>query len=331
MKKLLVVCLCLQVLLTGCQSVSSISWNEDDIKSTSKKWKFWETDETEIMGDLEAVDSEQGDIEGVDSSHEFVFKETYKAVSDLTNSSDTITIRLYLGDYKYYPIEFPSDVEYVSDNSKYIYAVDGSVSISVLSNVSQDQLSAFSFVGEAESVTKNLIVTEESSTSDKKEAAIYLGDGNAIVVRTYNNPAVFDTVTKGMMITQAPLVKTTELNVGSASHDMPNISRENYHTSVTAGLGDEIQKIYTYDSGTLTVSRELRKFETAIQTLSVRLSVVTECDNADIYYNDGEVCFVQVGDYFAAAYSVNYNTTLTCFGSGNEARFNAIKFIDSQK
>lgn len=312
MKKFIVVLLLCTVTLAGCSAEQLKPKNEVDYAS-------------------ELQEASEGTNTCVDlQSHEFVFKEVYREKAGGTEVVGTEVIRLYLDESRYYPIIFPNDVEFVTDYSKYIYAKDGSASISVLSNVSADDLSKFAVVDEAESVSKNMIVTSPDSKSQKREAAIYLAGNKAIVMRTYNNLDVYKTVLNGMILNQNAIVKDVTFDVSNASTSIPDYSKAGYRITVMPGLGDNIQKFYSYDSGSLTVSRELRRYDVAMDELATKIALVSDSINADVYYNDNKRCYFEVGDYFAAAYSVNFNTTLTCFGYGDEAKYNAIVFLNSQ-
>lgn len=312
MKKFIVVLLLCAVTLVGCSAEQLKPKNEVDYAS-------------------ELQEASEGANTCVDlQSHEFVYKEVYREIAGGTEVVGTEVIRLYLDESRYYPIIFPNDVEFVTDYSKYIYAKDGSASISVLSNVSADDLSKFAVVDEAESVSKNMIVTSPDSKSQKREAAIYLAGNKAIVMRTYNNLDVYNTVLNGMVLNQNAIVKDVTFDVSNASTSIPDYSKAGYKATVMPGLGDNIQKFYSYDSGSLTVSRELRRYNVAMDELATKIALVSDSINADVYYNDNKRCYFEVGDYFAAAYSVNFNTTLTCFGYGDEAKYNAIVFLNSQ-
>lgn len=309
MKRVLICVLVAILCLTGCGQV------------------FKGKTESEIVANLE----ETSEASLVNENNEFVFKEVYRKNKKAEYSDDIESICLYLGEMVYYPVFFPRDVEYVTDNSKYIYATDGSASISVVSNIDIYQFSESVFVDNPETLANNLIVTKRDSKDEKKEAALHVAGDKAIILRTYNNEEVFNTVVDGLQKNSCGMAVYDALDLKDASSKIPRYKDDAYTVSITAGLGDEIQKIYTFDdNGSLTISRELRDFKTAIKTQAVKMAIVAGTDKADVYYNDGTRCYIEIDDIVFGAYAVNFNTTLTCFGNGDEAKFNTIRFLEAQ-
>lgn len=262
---------------------------------------------------------------------EFVFQKNYSRSAKLNNASEgSQTVFLYLGEKSYYAVDVPRSIEYITDNSKYIYAKDGSYSVSVLSGIDTDQFSTMADVTDAETYSKYVVATGSDSKSELKEAAVYLTNSKSIVARTYNCTEAFDTILNGMLVNKCAVTGYGELDTSQAKESLPKYTTDGYEISVTAGLGSDIQKIYTFSDGTLTIARELRQFDNACETIGVRLAVVVDSDVVDTYYNDGELFYIDADNYFACVLKVNYNTVLTCFGSGDEAKVNAMEFVNSQ-
>lgn len=264
--------------------------------------------------------------------NEFVFDES-KVVKHLeTEYADSKYVYLYLGDSIFYPVVMPDNMEYVTDNSKFIYAKDNSVSVTVVSGMDIYNFSESAIINDAETLTQNLIATSDpNEKKDVLQAALYVVNDKAIIVRTVSNRAAFNVILEGLKENNYCVSKYDALVPPSSesAKKLPQYSET--EISVTAGLGEQTQKIYSFESGScLTVSRELRKFEDAIAVNETRMAAMAKDCNATVYYKDAKKYYAEVGDYVLGIYNVNFNTVLTCFGYGDEAKANAVAFILAQ-
>ena len=305
---LIIVSVMMMVLLMGCASETSI---EDVFQGKSKQT---EQDVALQLGETNKKEE-----------HEFVFKEF--TGNEIPHTKNCSYVYMYLDDTYYYPIEVPMDLEYVTDNSKYIYAKDGTLSVSVVSCIDRDHFSSEVFVEDAETIKQNVVASKDRE-KEKLEAAAFLINDKAVIVRSFNCEDVFNVVLKGLENNSVMITEYKTLRYDKMQQTVPAYS--GYLMSVSAGLGDDIQKIYTFDDGSLTINKELRKFETAVDNLSLRLSVVTGMDKASYFFQNSNMSYIEIGEYVAAVYKVNYNTSLTCFGYGEEAKYNTVAFLFNQ-
>lgn len=317
-KKLLcTVILSLTLLLTGC-SVDIASKITDAV------------DRAKPITEQEAVvELQQAPLQKT----EFKFHEPEVSVAPETGNiaQSRKTINMYLDNGIYYPIEVPSDLKFVTDNAKYLYALDDSVEISVVSGIDTVAFSSYVSIDKPEKLTPTLIVSQ-LGVKGPQEAALHVVNDKAIIVRTYNNPDAYATILSGLERNR--YVQTTYTNVevvDKVTRVMDKLpTYDGYKITVNAGLAGELQKIYSFNSGSLTVSSELRRMDMAIENLSTKLAVVADTSIADVYYRDKSVYYVEIGDYVIGIYDVNYNTVLTCFGCGSEAKANTVAFLESQ-
>lgn len=312
-----VVAFSLSLVLTGCQ-----------VDTTSSLTEFIENNKP--LTEKEAVvELQQAPLQKT----EFKFHEPEVSVAPETGNiaQSRKTINMYLDNGIYYPIELPADLKIVTDSAKYIYAVDESVEISVVSGIDIADFSTFVAIDNAETLTPGLIVSP-IGVKGPQEAALHIVNDKAVIVRTYNNPDAYATILSGLernryVQTAFDGVQVVE-KVTNVVDKLPEYN--GYMITVNAGLAGELQKIYSFESGSLTISSELRRMDMAIENLSTKLAVVAGKSVADIYYEDMNIYYVEIGDYVIGAYDVNFNTTLTCFGYGSEAKANTIAFLKSQ-
>lgn len=318
--------ICIGLVLTGCTRAGlGWSWNIESVKSLFEK----PDNEQEAVSGLESIEST---VQNVDIQ-EFVFKErSSNSKPGLGTKARYIRqVYMYLGEGLYYPVDIPDTLEYVTDNSKYIYAKDGSLSVSVVSNLDIYSFSAAAFIQDAETKTSNLIISKEGKKGPQ-EAAIFIVNDKAIIIRCYDAPDVYETILYGLehniyyqskynCIRMDDLV-TVQLN------ELPVYT--GFHMRVYAGLGDSLQKVYTFGNDTLTISKELRQFETVKELQGTKLAVIAESDVADKVYESENTYYVEIGEYTLGVYKINYNTCFTAFGKGNEVRYNIVEFLRTQ-
>lgn len=266
---------------------------------------------------------------------EYIYRELEPVRSEEvgTVASDVRVINIYLDKGLYYPIKIPANLEIVTDNSKYLYARDNSIHVSVVSNVNLLQFSEFVFIKDADTLKPNLIVSKIGADGPQ-EAAIHVVNDKAIIVRAYNNPTAYATVLHGLETNTFQTSNVSDIKIDKDKtkivKELPTI--EGYLYSVSPGMKDGVDhKIYMYDTGSLTVAKEFRTFQQAFENTGAKLAIIASKEYADVYYQDTECCYVEVGDYVMGLFSVNYNTTLTCFGYGGEAKSNVLHFLKAQK
>lgn len=326
-KILLSVC-CISLLLYGCKKPDlGWSWNLDTVKSVLSGGNS--KDERDIVSTLDTIENslQAGDVQ------EFVFKEKdVKTKPSLGTKAKYIRqVYMYLGEGLYYPVDIPDTLEYVTDNSKYIYAKDGSLSVSVVSNLDIYSFSAAAFIQDAETKASNLIVSKEGKKGPQ-EAAIFIVNDKAIIVRCYDAPDVYETILYGLehniyYQSKYNCVRTEDL-ITVQLNELPVYT--GFHMRVYAGLGDSLQKVYTFDNDTLTISKELRQFETVKELQGTKLAVIAESDVANKVYESENTYYVEIGDYTLGVYKINYNTCFTAFGKGDEVRYNIVEFLRAQ-
>jgi len=231
----------------------------------------------------------------------------------------------------YYPVRVPSDMQYMTDNAKYIYADGDKLNVSVLSGVDRYNFSETALVGRTETLQENLVVTKDWRKQDIAEAAVYLTDDKAVRIHVEGNPDVFITLLEGLK--QEAVVesaysglKITENTVTKKLPDSKGVPE------VQVGLGGELRKVYALSDGhsSLSISQELRKYEKAIELYEKRIATIAGSAKADYYYKTDDMFYAEVEDYVVGIYKVNFNTVVTCYGFGDAAKFNTVFFLLNQ-
>lgn len=267
-----------------------------------------------------------------DNDNSFVFKApNVKTVPKEANATtDVQIVHLYLDDNVYYSVQLPSSLEIVTDNSKYIYAKDNTVSVSVVSGVTLDDFSKFVSIAKSVSIQPNLIRTEEG-VKGPQEAAKHIANDKAIIIRTYDNPVAFKTILNGLERDTYKVTNYNGLDIAENKTEiltkLPNLT--GYHVTIDMGLGDDIQKMYIFQDGTLTMCREFKQFDKAVSALGTKVAVITGKNTADKVVITDTYYYAECENYTIAVASVNFNTQITLFGYGEEARFNIIAYINS--
>lgn len=231
----------------------------------------------------------------------------------------------------YYPVRVPLDMQYVTDNAKYIYADDDRLNVSVLSGVDRYNFSETALVGKTETLQENLVVTKDWHKQDIAEAAVYLTDNKAVRIHVEGNPDAFVTLLEGLK--QETLAKSAysglEITENTITGKLPDSKGV---PEVQAGLGGDLRKVYALSDGhsSLSISQELRKYEEAIELYEKRVATIAGSDKADYYYKTSDMFYAEVGDYVVGIYKVNFNTVVTCYGFGDAAKFNTVFFLLNQ-
>lgn len=312
--------------ISGCTKPDlGFTWSfEEGVKPTETP-----KPELEIVAGLESKDHIS-----TQDNHEFVFREQQVTSKPGigTKQKYTRNVLMYLDNGVYYPIQIPQTLECVTDNSKYVYAKDGSLSISVVSGLDIYDFSAAAFIENGEALKSNIIVSKVG-VKGPQEAAIHIANDKTIIARCYNNPDLYETILDGFLnnvfyVSEYNCVTTNDL-VTEVLDKLPLYT--GFHMTVYAGLGDDLQKIYTFDDGTLTISRELRRFDDACEKLGTKLAVIANDNVARKVFKSDKIYYVEIGKYTLGVYSVNFNTCFTLFGEGDEARYNIIAFLEAQE
>lgn len=264
----------------------------------------------------------------------FVYK-TYidKSVEDINSvqSLDDRKIYLNLQEDIYYPVHVPKSLSFSTDNSKYIEGDGECFTVSVVSGIDPYKFSESMLINDAATLTKNIIISKDWDKVDVMEAAVYIVDDKAIKISVQKGMTEeFATIVKGFereTVTKSKYTRliTTDSTIGYLPEFKGN-------PEVHAGLGESLSTSYTLGDGTsyITVSRELRKFEDAVKIYEQRIANIADSNIASCYYLTDNIFYVEVDNYVVGIYKVNYNTVLTCFGYGEEAKNNTVFFLTNQ-
>lgn len=236
-----------------------------------------------------------------------------------------------ISDDIYYPVHIPDDLNYVTDNAKYIYADDNKLNVSVISGADYYKFSESALTKNTETVRKNIVATKDWETADVAEAAIYLYNDKAIRVHVEGNPGAFATILDGLQSEWCERSKYTSLTVPEdcVLDALPTYTGT---TEISAGLGGQLRKVYSLNNGegSLSVSQEFRKFDEAIQLYEQRIATIADSDYAGCQYKSDNIYYAEVKDYVVGVYKVNFNTVLTCYGVGDSAKLNTVFFLSNQ-
>lgn len=236
-----------------------------------------------------------------------------------------------ISDDIYYPVHIPDDLNYVTDNAKYIYADDNKLNVSVISGADYYKFSESVLTKNTETVRKNIVATKDWETADVAEAAIYLYNDKAVRVHVEGNPGAFATILDGLQSEWCERSKYTSLTVpeNCVLDALPTYTGT---TEISAGLGGQLRKVYSLNNGegSLSVSQEFRKFDEAIQLYEQRIATIADSDYAACQYKSDNIYYAEVKDYVVGIYKVNFNTVLTCYGVGDSAKLNTVFFLSNQ-
>lgn len=241
------------------------------------------------------------------------------------------TVYLNVSESYYYPVLLPADIQYTTDNSKYIYNSDESMSITIVSSVDMYKFSESVFINNAENIEQYLIATKDYADADIKEAALYLTGDKAVRVRVDGDTKLFQTILYGLQKYKVKNIVMGDLEISEALLQTTELPKYNGEIVISAGLGEDLRKSYVFDDGHLNISREFRKYQEAQELYKQRLSVIANTNIADYYYCDDNIMYLEIGDYVVAVYHMNFNTVFTCIGKGNTAKCNAIFFMENQR
>lgn len=236
-----------------------------------------------------------------------------------------------ISDDIYYPVHIPDDLNYVTDNAKYIYADDNKLNVSVISGADYYKFSESVLTKNTETVRKNIVATKDWETADVAEAAIYLYNDKAVRVHVEGNPGAFATILDGLQSEWCERSKYTSLTVPEdcVLDVLPTYAGT---PEISAGLGVQLRKVYSLNNGegSLSVSQEFRKFDEAIQLYEQRIATIADSDYAACQYKSDNIYYAEVKDYVVGVYKVNFNTVLTCYGVGDSAKLNTVFFLSNQ-
>lgn len=272
--------------------------------------------------------------------NEFTFSapKVKEAPIEASPAREKKTIYLYLDEGLYYPVSVPESLAIVTDYNKYIYAQDSTFSVSVASNISHDMLSTQVGIKNAMVLAPSLVRTE-IGYKGAQEAAKHVVNDKAIVIRAYNNPEAFATAmwsleekTYVKMDSKKLLIdeKGVEEDGNGKTEVLSSVPvKTGYHSSIVVGMEDTYNQAYMYTDGSLTMAKEFKQFQEAIRVLENRAILVTGKEKADAIYQSSSLYYAEVGNCTIGIVSVNFNTSITLFGVGEEARFNIATYMQS--
>lgn len=231
-------------------------------------------------------------------------------------------VYLYLDTSIKFPVRIPEGMDVVTDYDKFIYAKDNSFSAVVVSGVEATSLSEITGVRDATVISTD-IVRSEKDTPGPLEAARLVVNDKAVVIRSYVSSAFFTTALKGLQECDYEIVKPKQMSdipTRVLVNSIPEACVCDY--VITYNVESSMSENYILIDGTLSITKEYRKFEDACLYVWERVSSSAGVKNpSKLYVTDTEF-YVEAGNITAYAYAVNFNTTLRLFGVGEAARNN---------
>lgn len=283
-----------------------------------------------ILTGKEVYDNYVNDAQNEDKKFVFSAQRVGDVAEEALPAADVQTIYLCVEDNYYFPVEVPADVEIVTDYYKYIYAKDSTFYVTVLSNIAYEELSMSAGIRNAVSVSPNL-VRSEVGRKGAQEAAKHVLNDKVVIVRCYNNPVAFATILNSMKqytyanmagktVLILPKENDTDTEYTKVLTQIPQAT--GYHLSVEVGMLDTVQQFYVYDDGFVTTAREFKLWDEAVERMKERIAVCTGQEYIDKYYADNDKVYIECGRCTVGIVRVNYNTVITLFGIGEEAKYN---------
>jgi hypothetical protein len=264
---------------------------------------------------------------------EFVFEaqEVKGAPKTAHPAPITKTVTFVLDDDSLYDIVIPNDLRYFTNYATFIYGLDGSVTISLVSGVNESNFSKGVAIDDPENITASLIKTKDGYEGPQ-ECAIFLEDGKAVVARCYNNPVAFATILQGFANNndREPTRRDEVVTVKDYTvwlESLPTYTGD-YQNVISLGVDYSESKQYYFDDGFLLIAQELKRFETSKKYNNLRLSCASGLTRIDkIYEVEGSIYWIEAGDFFACVIQENFNTMRAFFGKGDEARANMSDYL----
>lgn len=260
---------------------------------------------------------------------------------EVSPAADKKVIYLCLEGSYYFPVTVPADAQIVTDYYKYIYARDNSFYVTVLSNIGHDELSTGVGIAKAVSLSPDVVRSKEG-IKGPQEAAKHVMNDKTVVVRCYNNPEAFATVLDSMKKQTYVLMSDSRLDIVEYDEGHPDKPYTKilgsppvgtgYHFSAEVGMLDtDVQQFYAYENGFLSIAREFKLWDDACERLNERAAICTGRRMIDSYYIDSERLYFECGSCTVGIVQVNYNTVITLFGTGEEARYNISTYLRTYK
>ena len=324
MKRALLYSTVICLMLSGCSKI-------DGVLSKFKKEKVTESIVSENLDPIEEYNKNFSN--SGDSSNEFTFNEP--KVTGIDKYTDipvgTKAVNLYLGKMLYYTVFIPDNLQVVTDNNKYIYSTDKSLFINVLSINGAEDLASVLNSKSTDSLKPNLVVTGEDLKGPRR-AALHIVNDKALLVSTYDNDIAFEIVLKGLKDYSYKTLSSMDLTMDVDTKVLVEFPRAytGFKRTVDSGITGTTQRMYTYAAGSLVIARQLRLFEDCIEELCASAIISAGKSTPEVIYSGNNLYYAELGDITFAVIQLNYNTSISCYGIGKEARFNIVEFVNDQ-
>ena len=272
-----------------------------------------------------------------DSKFLFEIPDITSVLEEVPASTEVQNVTMFLSKDLYYQIQLPANVEYITDNYSYIYGKNNEFSIQLVSECPVENLSTFASISKPEAITKS-VIRSKAGTKGPMTAAKHLGDDRAYILNVYSNPEIFSTILdcftqfEKRVNTYTDVVinlENEELKLTRMLDILPDYKAQGI--TVTANMTDNLLKQYTFDTGSLTVSRDFKRFEEAKEFMRSKLGLLTRGEIVDEMYETEDVLYMTLGDYTIGVYKLNFNTSVCLWGDGVEARNNIVAWLREVK
>lgn len=299
------------IMLGGYFALTGNVPTKENIASTIGVWK------------AQLIENKEKETEkDINARHQVTPITVTEVLEEQTATSRYDVVYLYLDSSTKFPVRVPEGTDIITDYDKFIYAEDNSFSVMVVSGVEKVSLSQDTGVRDA-IVLSTDTVRSKAGTVGPLEAARLIVNDKAIIIRSYTNSAFFTTALEGLQECDYENVRPMQMkNVSSRAKVDKIPSAKEHEYVITYNAESDMSDSYLLPDGTLTVSKEFKKFEDACLYLWEHVSTSAGTNKPDkVYVTDTEF-YVEAENITAYMYAVNFNTTLRLFGVGDAARNN---------
>lgn len=243
-----------------------------------------------------------------------------------SDNIETQTITLCLQGNNYVDIEIPSNIEYISDYGKTVYAEDGSFLIRVIQDTTLTNLSTKAGITDSQSLSKICVASKEDKEGTKTIATLLDNDnGYAILVNIYSGNEAYTVIRNSIL--QASTYEKKDIKF---SNDLKQLDTLDYSGNFTNQIIvndinlSQIQ--YLFAEGQLYQQSVVEPMSKIYEQYLITLNTLSNSEISTIYESSG-VVYAEAGGYYLGLFAYNSNTTIVFIGSGEESKCNIISLL----
>lgn len=202
----------------------------------------------------------------------------------------------------------------------------GLAKVQMFNGVTKENMSKMVGIKDGETVTSNIIVSDDKASKSKKIAYYVEEVGSALCIEVYDT-GLFSTLKYTAINNMIETIKYPKISLSDGTIMDSIVSPATYANSVNYSSISSLTEEYLFADGDMYIQSLPIKYNDVIDRYLMILSAIS--GQSGFEYYKGDVFYAKFGSHHLGIMQYNSNTSIVMYGQGEEACCNIISILNN--